>query len=175
MPADNEHARNPTLSYTARLEARIRQLEAELASVRGQNSSTGDDGDDDDSATITHQGRPETTSPPHATSSMSLSPTTVTTGDGDQGKQGVEAESSGSVSGIKVDGSGGITYHGITSFFHLPSESRESPSSSATASSLQSIQRRERLNANAWQQRLLENYSEIPASSLLFNVACVLI
>lgn len=63
--------------------------------------------------------------------------------------------------GLKIDDKGGITYHGATSLFNLPSDPHKHK-----ADSLSSIDsdahRRERLVNNAWHQRAMENLSDIP-------------
>lgn len=73
----------------------------------------------------------------------------------------------GTFRGLKLDERGVLTYHGATSFFHLPSEyaGHESgaPNSAHPENPLSG--RRERLVNNAWQQRALEDLSEIPVSS----------
>ncbi|KAH6645084.1 fungal-specific transcription factor domain-containing protein [Truncatella angustata] len=65
------------------------------------------------------------------------------------------------LNGLKVDNSGGITYHGPTSFFNLP----RNPATTASDVSLDegNAQRRERLVVNAWQERSFENLSSTPA------------
>lgn len=140
---------NPTLSYTSRLEQRIKDLEAQLAAAR------------------VHAPGP---SEPSRTSSPSLGPSAGQSPMTDP--HHVESQDEESVSesfkGLKVDDKGGITYHGATSFFQLPSD-RPLGSRDHTSSSEQAIQRRERLVANAWQQRALENMSEIPVSFLPYD------
>lgn len=71
-----------------------------------------------------------------------------------------------SFKGVKIDNQGGITYHGITSFFQLPNERGRGLKDYPSSLSNQAVQRRERLVANAWQQRVLENYSDIPVRHL---------
>ena len=131
-------ARNPTLTFTSRLENRIQELEAELAIARGQRT-------------------------PRATEHSSAHSIRHSAAGGDSSLGGGE-----SFKGVKVDNQGGITYHGTTSFFQLPNErargSREYPSSLSN----QAVQRRERLVANAWHQRVLENYSDIPVRGTLW-------
>lgn len=64
-----------------------------------------------------------------------------------------------------MDDKGGITYHGATSFFQLPGERNPTtPTAANTFLPLTEVdvQRRERLVNNAWQQRALENLSDIP-------------
>ena len=63
--------------------------------------------------------------------------------------------------GLKVDEQGGITYHGATSFFHLPND-RGTHGSDVSNSSDLDVQRRARLVTNAWHQRAMENLTEIP-------------
>ena len=65
--------------------------------------------------------------------------------------------------GLKMDDKGGITYHGATSFFQLPGERAATPSANKFLPLTEvDVQRRERLVNNAWQQRALENLSDIP-------------
>ena len=65
--------------------------------------------------------------------------------------------------GLKIDDKGGITYHGPTSLFHLPSD-RDNVQNDYLASVDTDAHRRERLVSNAWHQRALENLSDIPVS-----------
>lgn len=73
--------------------------------------------------------------------------------------------------GLKMDDKGGITYHGATSFFQLPGERGAATPTANTFLPLTEVdvQRRERLVNNAWQQRALENLSDIPVRFMLSN------
>ncbi|KAF6829546.1 C6 transcription factor [Colletotrichum musicola] len=136
---------NPTLSYTSRLEQRIKDLESQLAAARAHVHAPGP-------------------SEPSRTSSPSLGPSTAGQSpmtDSHHAESQDDESVSESFKGLKVDDRGGITYHGATSFFQLPND-RPLGSRDPAASSEQAVQRRERLVANAWQQRALENMSEIP-------------
>lgn len=136
-----DRCRNPTLSYTQRLEERIKDLEEQLASVA--KSST-----------------------PVAGSSHS-SPSIFGAQDSQaQGRQQTDDHMTRSFRGLKIDDNGGITYHGATSFFHLPND-RTNANVDVSSSGELDIQRRERLVSNAWQQRALENLSDIPVRILL--------
>ncbi|PNY24320.1 Nitrogen assimilation transcription factor nit-4 [Tolypocladium capitatum] len=128
---------NPTLSYTQRLEERIKELEDQLANAAK--------------------------SPTSAPASSHSSPAAASAHDGpSQGRPNADEQGiSRSFRGLKVDGSGGITYHGTTSFFNLPSD-RLPAGSEYLAPTDTDVQRRERLVQNAWQQRALENLSDIP-------------
>ncbi|KAF4461830.1 nitrogen assimilation transcription factor nit-4 [Fusarium albosuccineum] len=118
---------NPTLSYTQRLEERIKELEDQLAAVK---------------------------SPPSVAASNHSSPG-VFNGHGD------ELGMTRSFMGLKIDDKGGITYHGPTSLFNLPSDPhRHKPDSISSVDS--DAHRRERLVTNAWHQRAMENLSDIP-------------
>lgn len=137
---------NPTLSYTQRLEDRIKELEEQLAK-----------------ATAT------TTTPPPA-ASESKSPISAHSspspfgGTQQDGRQQVDDNISRSFRGLKIDDKGSITYHGTTSFFNLPSDRTSAVTAvdlHPTATDIES-QRRERLVSNAWQQRVLEEHSGIP-------------
>ncbi len=132
--------RNPTLSYTQRLETRISELEEQLATALKSAN-------------------------PGATVSSHSSPSTTSTGLHD-GKSPAKSLSddhglSRSFTGLKVDDRGRITYHGATSFFNLPND-RNRTSFDAQASSDMDQERKDRLVTNAWQQRALENLSGTP-------------
>ena len=124
--------RNPTLSYTARLEQRIRELEAQQAEILGCHRRVS-----------ASNGRRKDSSP---------------------GESQVDDPDAKGFDGLKVDHKGGITYHGITSFFQLPGDQRSVSENHGPFSEKgpDAIQRRERLVANAWRQRALEDLSEIP-------------
>ncbi|KAJ4329166.1 hypothetical protein N0V84_000291 [Fusarium piperis] len=115
-----------------RLEERIKELEDQLAAVK---------------------------SPPSIAASNHSSPG-VFNGH-DSGRYGDE-HMTRSFMGLKIDDKGGITYHGATSLFNLPSDPHKHK-----ADSLSSIDsdahRRERLVNNAWHQRAMENLSDIPS------------
>ncbi|KAL7791740.1 fungal-specific transcription factor domain-containing protein [Trichoderma afarasin] len=131
---------NPTLSYTQRLEDRIKDLEEQLAKA--------------------------TAATPPAAASDSKSPASSHSSPSAQQdpRQQIDDSIARSFRGLKIDDKGGITYHGTTSFFNLPSDH----SSAAVAVDLHASatevenQRRERLVSNAWQQRVLEEHSGIP-------------
>ncbi|KAH0489204.1 hypothetical protein TgHK011_009645 [Trichoderma gracile] len=135
---------NPTLSYTQRLEDRIKELEEQLAKVTAA------------------------TPPPAAAGSKSPpsshpSPTTLGGAQQDT-RQQIDDSISRSFRGLKIDEKGGVTYHGTTSFFNLPSDHSSAAVTAdmhATATDIES-QRRERLVSNAWQQRILEESSGVP-------------
>lgn len=134
--------RNPTLSYTQRLEQRIKELEDQVAHYQKSPPST------------------------HPSSSHSSPPSF---GSHDAHASGIRhsSDDSGVVRrfrGLKMDDHGNTTYHGATSFFHLPSD-RMAGSNSFLPLTDNNVQRRERLVHNAYQQRVLENMSEIPVSS----------
>lgn len=142
--------RNPTLSYTQRLEDRIRELEEQLAKTTAT-----------------------TTPPPAATESKSpisahSSPSPFG-GTQPDGRQQVDDSISRSFRGLKIDDKGSITYHGTTSFFNLPSDRTSAVTAvdlHPTATDIES-QRRERLVSNAWQQRVLEEHSGIPVRAMM--------
>ncbi|OBR05343.1 Fungal specific transcription factor [Colletotrichum higginsianum IMI 349063] len=137
---------NPTLSYTSRLEHRIKELEAQLAAAKAHGHGPSE---------------PSRTSSPSIGPSAGQSPMT----DSHHFESQDEESVSESFKGLKVDDKGAITYHGSTSFFQLPGD-RPSGARDQQSTSNQAMQRRERLVANAWQQRALENMSDIPP---LFN------
>lgn len=141
IPTDQ--CRNPTLSYTQRLEERIKELEDQLSRSQSQALSQ----------TPQHaSGRPVSTS-----------------FDGSQHSHEPGEGLTGTFRELKLDERGVLTYHGATSFFHLPSEYAgqeiDAPSSPLSEDPVNG--RRERLVNNAWQQRALEDLSEIPVNSPL--------
>ncbi|KAF6530185.1 hypothetical protein HZS61_001497 [Fusarium oxysporum f. sp. conglutinans] len=123
---------NPTLSYTQRLEERIKELEDQLAAIK---------------------------SPPSVAASNHSSPG-VWNGH-DLNRHPDEHAMTRSFMGLKIDDKGGITYHGPTSLFNLPSDPhKHKPDSISSIDS--DAHRRERLVNNAWHQRAMENLSDIP-------------
>ncbi|EKJ69868.1 hypothetical protein FPSE_09955 [Fusarium pseudograminearum CS3096] len=123
---------NPTLSYTQRLEERIKELEEQLAAIK---------------------------SPPSIAASNHSSPG-VWNGH-DLNRHPDEHAMTRSFMGLKIDDKGGITYHGPTSLFNLPSDPhKHKPDSISSIDS--DAHRRERLVNNAWHQRAMENLSDIP-------------
>ncbi|CAM1504757.1 Fc.00g023480.m01.CDS01 [Cosmosporella sp. VM-42] len=125
---------NPTLSYTQRLEERIKELEDQLAAVK---------------------------SPPSVVGSSHSSPSVFNGSGQDHGRYGDEHGMTRSFMGLKIDDKGGITYHGATSLFHLPSD-RDATQNDFLSSVDTDAHRRERLVTNAWHQRAMENLSDIP-------------
>ncbi|OAA32330.1 hypothetical protein AAL_01662 [Moelleriella libera RCEF 2490] len=134
---------NPTLSYTQRLEGRIKELENQVAQLSEKTSPAA-------------SAIPQSSPPPSASQEGASQRSRRATDE-----NGV----SGSFKSLKIDDKGSITYHGATSFFNLPSDRNGSgfsdlaflnPSSDADS------QHRERLVSNAWHQRALENLSDIP-------------
>lgn len=71
-----------------------------------------------------------------------------------------------SFEGLKFDNQGSITYHGATSFFHLPNAASDKPStgivSDDPSASLDGERIRQKLVRNAWHQRALETFAETP-------------
>lgn len=131
--------RNPTLSYTQRLEERIKELEDQLAKARMLSAARTQD-----------ESSPGRTALPSSEGVLHSH----------ESSEGL----AGTFKGLKLDERGVLTYHGATSFFHLPSDYTGSdsdlPASPHPEHPLNG--RRERLVNNAWQQRALENLSEIP-------------
>ena len=77
---------------------------------------------------------------------------------------------------LKIDDRGGITYHGTTSFFNLPSErATTAPGDflALTSTSDSDAQRRQRLIHHAWQQRALENLNDIPVRTTAVVVTLI--
>ncbi|EFY88463.1 C6 transcription factor, putative [Metarhizium acridum CQMa 102] len=135
--------RNPTLSYTQRLEERIKELEDQVVNL--------------------------TKSPPSLAGSSHSSPAVSGVQDvpSQTSRHATDEQGIGrSFRSLKIDDKGSITYHGATSFFNLPSD-RTGPGPSDMpflnpSSSDTDLQRRERLIHNAWHQRAMENLNEIP-------------
>ncbi|KHN93974.1 Zn(2)-C6 fungal-type DNA-binding domain protein [Metarhizium album ARSEF 1941] len=134
---------NPTLSYTQRLEERIKELEDQVSNLAKSPSSLA--------------GSPHSSPPGSGVQDVPSQTTRHATDE-----QGICRR----FKSLKIDEKGSITYHGATSFFNLPSDLTGTgvsdtpilnPSSSDT-----DLQRRERLIHNAWHQRAMENLSEIP-------------
>ncbi|KAK5992564.1 Nitrogen assimilation transcription factor nit-4-like protein [Cladobotryum mycophilum] len=135
---------NPTLSYTQRLEDRIKELEAQLSRAITASSPS--------QAPFIKQ-----ESPTFLTATHDTSPKPSHRHNGDDSIVR-------SFRGLKIDDKGGITYHGATSFFNLPNDRTTAVATVALHTSPADIdcQRRERLVTNAWQQRALENISGVP-------------
>jgi hypothetical protein len=146
--------RNPTLSYTTRLEQRVRFLEALLESQG--NSST----------------LAKTQAFDHGGTSLASSSQTAEGSSSSMGNYRKSDSSDRSFRGLAVDDKGNITYHGTTSLFQLPHDCLRSYGGNDADAVAQDGQRRERLVANAWRQRALEDLSNIPvkqASSSLME------
>lgn len=127
--------RNPTLSYTARLEQRIKELEAQL-----EDGAPGGSGQASSSRNNAKESSPEAPQ--------------------------LDSPDIERFAGLKIDPKGGITYHGMTSFFNLPvglhTISDEPVLFPPGQCAVSDAQRRETLVANAWRQRALEDLTEIP-------------
>ncbi|KFY46759.1 hypothetical protein V494_00339 [Pseudogymnoascus sp. VKM F-4513 (FW-928)] len=70
-----------------------------------------------------------------------------------------------SFQGLKIDDQGSITYHGATSFFHLPNAGVDNPSTPTVtdpSASLDGERIRQKLVSNAWHQRALETFADTP-------------
>ncbi|KAG6025404.1 hypothetical protein E4U41_001530 [Claviceps citrina] len=136
---------NPTLSYTQRLEGRIKELEEQLNNLTRSSPSVA-------GSSHSHSSSPPPSNPDASAQIWRHAPD----------EQGINR----GFKSLKVDDKGGITYHGATSFFNLLSDRigiavSHLPCLNSSSSSIDS-QRRERLVNNAWHQRAMENLSEIP-------------
>lgn len=113
----------------------------------------------------------KTRSPPSSSQSQKIPSEAVVLSSHDGAYLGREPGEglAGTFRGLKLDERGVLTYHGPTSFFHLPSEyaGQENGAQSSAHSEGLLSGRRERLVNNAWQQRALEDLSEIPVSGTL--------
>ncbi|GAB0137962.1 hypothetical protein EsDP_00006212 [Epichloe bromicola] len=134
---------NPTLSYTQRLEERIKELEQQVKKLASSLPS------------VPGSSHPSPPPPSNPDGSTQLSH-----------HASDEAGINRSFRGLEVDDKGSITYHGATSFFNLPSDRNGNAVSDisylGSSSSDTDSQRRDRLINNAWHQRAMENLSEIP-------------
>ncbi|KUJ11035.1 C6 transcription factor [Mollisia scopiformis] len=127
---------SPTLSYTERLENKVKDLEARLSQFQQLDSKQNGT---KDSLSSLHPWSPDEKS---------------------------SSDRAETFKGLKVDDKGAITYHGTTSFFQLPTSTDNGPFDSASSDksdlTAESIGRRERLVRNAWEQRALETLAETP-------------
>ncbi|KAL3462524.1 fungal-specific transcription factor domain-containing protein [Aspergillus heterothallicus] len=126
---------NPTLSYTERLENRVKELESYLSLTQG-----------------------------HGVSGPTRS-NTAATGAFQRGTSAKRTYAE-AFRGLKTDDKGGVTYHGATSFFHLPTYQRNEALGVQEGGQSQlpdeSNKRKEKLVSNAWHQRALEAFQETP-------------
>ncbi len=130
--------RNPTLSYTQRLENKIKELERQLSAVKTEVAQL-------EGSTRLSVSSPGTSSSP---ARPEQSP--------EAGEEAGEESLAGSLSGMKIDDNGVITYHGNTSFFQLPNDnaSTSQPFMEEPVPVLAGdpdVEKRERLVLNAWQ------------------------
>lgn len=137
-----EYKLSPTLSYTQKLENKVKALEHAL-SIAEENGSTSDTAEQSPSSTSTAAALP-----PAPTKRYFKS-----------------------IKGLKLDRKGAITYHGATSFFQLPSsdlnEAFEGKSGGAFETLDEGNRRKEKLVNNAWQQRALERFLETPVCHII--------
>ncbi|KAL2843703.1 fungal-specific transcription factor domain-containing protein [Aspergillus pseudoustus] len=135
-----EYKLNPTLSYTERLENRVKELEEYVSLTQGNGYAA-------------PNGRTE--QPPTMTALPAVLPRTL-----------AKRTYSEAFKGLKVDPKGGVTYHGATSFFQLPTSTMdEAPGVQDGGPSHmldEGNQRKEKLVSNAWHQRALESFLETP-------------
>ena len=129
----------PTLTYTQTLENKVKELERLVSELR------------DAPASFIQNTSIESPQPPQS------SPTPDKT---------AISKLAGNFEGLTFDDKGGITYHGATSFFQLPTPTAQddipnSPLDIPTGFD-DGGSRRERLVNNAWQQRVLETSFETP-------------
>ncbi|KAF8848904.1 fungal-specific transcription factor domain-containing protein [Acephala macrosclerotiorum] len=130
---------SPTLSYTQRLENRVKELENRLQQL--QSSSK-------DEHSTPHGSKDGTSPAPVASPDESTS------------------DRARAFKGLRMDDRGAITYHGTTSFFQLPTTAQDASPESAVSGRpdpfAESMGKRERLVKNAWEQRALETLAETP-------------
>lgn len=143
-----EYKLSPTLSYTQKLENRIKELEDALSAAQANGPMS-----------ITAEQSPLSTSTAPALPHMPAKRTHVE-----------------SIEGLAVDEKGSVSYHGATSFFQLPTpylnEALDTQNEGTSETLDKGIRRKEKLVNNAWQQRALEWFSETPVRQItLFNSA----
>ena len=145
----------PTISYTQRLEERVRELEALVEGLKARD----DHGGGDLELKRESSGR----------SDFDAAEIGISRDDGgvspDERSRGPPL-SAGGFDGLKRDEKGGITYHGATSFFQLPAPASFGDGGLRLDSELAGWggERKDRLVSNAWQQRAMETFSETPVS-----------
>ncbi|KIA75370.1 hypothetical protein HK57_00153 [Aspergillus ustus] len=136
-----EYKLNPTLSYTERLENKVKELESYISLTQPNAYAARN--------ARTEQSPTRTALPP-------LLPRTP-----------AKRTYSGAFKGLKVDAKGGVTYHGATSFFQLPTSDMSDTLGVQDGGGPSPIldegnQRKEKLVSNAWHQRALEAFQETP-------------
>ena len=158
----------PTISYTQKLENRVRELEGLL-----EGREAGDGGPSKENG---GRGGNEGGEGDASLSGLQAASGVVKFEEKGKGKGGLMSTSHdglGTFDGLKRDEKGGITYHGATSFFQLPTPvSRNSNERSGRGGGVHpgfleaagGGDRKERLVNNAWQQRAMETFSETPVS-----------
>ena len=138
---------SPTLSYTEKLENRVKELEGIVSELQKQLAGP-------------------VASPPITSRLVPLE-------DNLPPGETTDAELPRTFEGLKLDDQGCVTYHGATSFFQLPTPaSLERPSilSGISVRLDDDDRKKERLVNNAWQQRALETLSETPVGLQPKNV-----
>ncbi|KAL4999429.1 fungal-specific transcription factor domain-containing protein [Aspergillus recurvatus] len=135
-----EYRLNPTLSYTHKLEKRVKELEDHLASAQTKGYVLS----------------PASAEPsPSSTATVEVSPCTP-----------AKRAYAGATNVLKVDAKGAVTYHGATSFFQLPTSDLNGALSAQDRGAVKILeegsQRKEKLVNNAWHQRALEAFLDTP-------------
>ncbi len=134
----------PTISYTQKLENKVTELQALVSKLQ----------------------TPEPEKTTETFSKVSQPPQKLPS-------RGSMPDILGTFGGLKCDDKGGITYHGATSFFQLPSPATQGEAAKGInripREILEGGRRKERLVNNAWQQRALETFSETPVSIVLLD------
>jgi hypothetical protein len=140
-----EYKLSPTLSYTQKLENRVKALEHALL-IAQANGSTSDTAEQSPSSTST---------------AAALPPAPIT------------RSYLRSIKGLKLDKKGAITYHGATSFFQLPSSDLNEAFDGQIGDTIETLdegnRRKEKLVNNAWQQRALERFLETPVCKIILR------
>jgi hypothetical protein len=133
----------PTLTYTQKLESKVKELERLVSELRDAPTSFIQN-------TSIEPPQPAQSSPKHDKRAVS--------------------KLAGNFEGLTLDDKGGITYHGATSFFQLPKPRAQDDKPKSGPLDIPTDlddrgSRRERLVNNAWQQRMLETSFETPVGA----------
>jgi hypothetical protein len=152
-----ENVRAPAASYVRALESRLQELETFL-------SKLGQAGTDRDRLDLIATSLPH--SIPSAVKSESGSGTSPGSLETSKERSSSEppSELTDHFKGLRMEADGRISFHGSTSFFQFPSSSQDE---SAIPTELpptgpEGEARRNRLTRNAWQQRVFEQYANVP-------------
>ncbi|EEH09662.1 conserved hypothetical protein [Histoplasma capsulatum G186AR] len=148
----------PTLSYTKTLEARVAELEATIAQLRGGHGNADDATGPQNSEQQQHHHHHQQKNNIEESQRRASGSTRPRDADDNH----IPRDLVRAIDGLKVGDDGRISLYGPTSLFQLPSSlARENTDAlSPVASELDS--RKERLINNAWRERAFEQLTTIP-------------